>query len=130
MTRKIAIIKTTDFYDGDSYKTIINSITDWQEISDEEFDLLNKANYRSNGFTILEQPINTKEFIAKTIADYLKVAREQEVIWAEEKKKREEATARRKLKKEAKTKGEREKLFKELQKEFGVDSMQIPNEFH
>lgn len=52
MTRKIAIIKTRDGfneydyeYDSHSKITILTSITDWEEVSEEDFRMLHNASY-------------------------------------------------------------------------------------
>jgi F0F1-type ATP synthase membrane subunit b/b' len=55
-------------------------------------------------FHILEQPIDTKSFVAKTVADYLKLAEADEKKAAEDKKQREEEALKRKIKKELKEK--------------------------
>ena len=116
MTHKIAIIKTRDiiYNYGDDKESIINSITSWEEISDEDFVLLNKASYRFN-FVVIEQPIDTKVFIAKTIADYTTMAMAEE----KEKKVRAAAALRRKHAKELKDKETKRVLLQQLKAELG-----------
>ena len=119
MTRKIAIIKTdTHYHDeyGDSYSKIVDSITDWQEVTDEQFKMLVAAQNRFN-FKIIEQPADTPAFIAKTISAYLKMVEELKVKEAEEKKKREEACLARKLKKDLRDKKSKLELFNKLKAE-------------
>jgi hypothetical protein len=120
--RKIAIILTSSRYDDyDNYHMIINSITDWQEVSEEDYRLLDSFSYVKD-FTILEQPIAPKDYIGNTIAEFRELARKQKEeddarILAEEKKK--QARAEKKILKEAET---RKALFEKLQAEFGSSS--------
>jgi len=120
MTHKIAIITTKDFYYnyGDDRETIIRSITEWEEVSTEDFELLDKASYKL-GFYLIEQPLNTKEFVAKTIADYKALVKKEATKEAEEKLKREEKARERKFKKELKDKESKIALLKKLQEELG-----------
>jgi len=125
MSRKIAIIKGRDYYNdpyGDSYSgyhKIVESITEWEEVSDDEFRSL-KAASGNLEFFIIEQPVDTKKFIAKTIADYKALVKAEEERAAEEKRKREEAALQRKFKKELKDKASKEKMLAKLAEELGV----------
>ena len=124
MPRKIAILMTREFYsgyDGEDYNKLIDSITDWETISDEDFKTLQAASYR-RGFQIIEQPVDTKSFIAATIKDYLVMAKAEEAKAAEDKKKREEAALARKFKKELKDRESKLKMLKKLQEELALDS--------
>lgn len=124
MTRYIAIVTSKDYYPGygdDGHETIITSITDWTEVTDDEFKALDAARTRLN-FMIFERPTDMKAFVAKTVADYLAFAKAEEKRMAEEKKKREEAALERKFKKELKDKASKLKMLKKLQEELGVDA--------
>jgi hypothetical protein len=124
MSRKIAIITTREYYsgyDGEDYNKIVESITDWEEVSDEDFKTLQFAAGRMN-FQILEQPTDMKKFVAKTIADYKAVALAEAAAMAEEKRKREEAALARKFKKELKDRESKLKMLKKLQEELGADA--------
>ena len=123
MSHKIAIITSRDFYSGeyDEYRTtLIESITDWAEVTDDEFKTLQFASQRI-GFTVLEQPIDLKKFVAKTVADYKAIAAAEEARAAKEKKEREEAALQRKYKKELKDKASKEKMLAKLSEELGVE---------
>lgn len=122
MAHKIAIIKQRDiFYNyGDDRETIINSITSWEEVSDEEFKLLEKAAYRFE-FVVIEQPIDTKTFIAKTISDYVAMVKEEQAKEEKAKKARAEAALKRKHAKELKDKESKLALFNQLKSELGVE---------
>ena len=121
MTHKIAIIKTKDMYYnyGDDNEMIAMSITNWSEVSDEDFGILQKAKYSRN-FDILEQPVSTPEFVVQTVADYIKETRKAEEKEKEEKQKREAAALVRKHKKELKTRESKLELLKKLQAELAV----------
>jgi hypothetical protein len=124
MTHKIAIITSREFYsgyDGEDYNKIVTSITEWESVTDEEFKALQFAAPRM-GFQILEQPLDTKAFVARTLKDYLAIANAEAKKAEEEKKKREEAALERKFKKELKDKASKIKMFKKLQEELGADA--------
>jgi len=122
--RKIAIIKDRTIYDYhddgyDTEKKIIDSITEWAEVSEADFALLRAASNRL-GFSVIEQPRFQEIFIAKSIEDY-----KQLVASDDKKRKKEEAdrllkTLQRKQKKEIKTKAQKQALLEQLQKELGV----------
>ena len=127
MSHKIAIITSRDSYSGDygeDYQKIIDSITDWDEVTDEEFKTLQFASSRLN-FSIIERPIEPKKFIAKTIADYKAICKAEEVRAAEEKRKRDEAALARKFKKELKDKESKLKMLKKLQEELGSEALKV-----
>lgn len=132
MTHKIAVIKTREFenysdYDNYSMQKIVESITEWEEVSDEDFKALQFALPRI-GCTIIERPMNEPAFIAKTLADYKAFAKAEEAKAAEEKRKREEAALERKFKKELKDKASKEKMLAKLAKELGVEVAGLPEE--
>jgi hypothetical protein len=121
MTHKIAIITTAELYYnyGDDRNVVVDSITDWTEVSDEEFKMLSVAQ-NSLGFTLLEQPTDVPKFVAKTVADYLQMVENQKKKDAEEKLRREEAALQRKIKKEAKDQKTKLAMLKKLSDELGV----------
>jgi sorbitol-specific phosphotransferase system component IIBC len=121
-TRKIAILKTKDVYYnyGDDRETIATSITDWSEVTHEEYVALCNMGARKN-FLVLERPIDEPAFIAQTVADYIKMMKDEAEKEAERKKAAEEAALARKIKKEAKTKQQKLEMLKKLQEELGVE---------
>lgn len=128
MTHKIAIIKTFDYcpgYGDDGMETIVQSITDWAEVTDDEYKTLYAAS-RNLGFKIIEQPVDLPKFIAKTVADYKAWALAEEAREAAEKKKREQAALDRKFKKELKDKASKEAMLKKLADDLGVDLSGLP----
>lgn len=123
MSHKIAIVTSRDFYQGEygeDYVRVVDSITDWEEVTDDEFKTLTWAAPRL-GFTIIERPVDTKKFIAKTIAEYKALADAEEKKAAEEKEKREAAVLERKFKKDLKDKASKEKMLAKLSEELGVE---------
>lgn len=122
--RKIAIIKSRDFYENgtayDDYSmvAVINSITEWSEVTEEEFKLLQLALPRV-GCSMLERPIDEKAFIAKTVADYIAMARVEEERQAAEKKKREDAARERAMKRQLKIVKDKKALLEKLKAELG-----------
>jgi len=123
MTHKIAIIKTFDHYPGygdDGYETIVRSITDWAEVTHDDFKTLQAAS-GTLGFKIIEQPTDVPEFVAKTVADYKAWALAEEARAAAAKKIREKAALDKKLKKELRTKESKAELLKTLAAELGVE---------
>jgi len=102
--RKIAIITLGDVgcYECD-YSNIITSITEWSEVTDEDFEILKLASSKSYTyssklpkFTIIERPIDENLFICKTIDDYRAMIVTEENRKAEEKRKRAESAEKRK----------------------------------
>lgn len=123
MSHKIAIITSREYYSGEydeDYHKIVDSITDWEEVSDEDFKSLQYASQRM-GFAILEQPVDAKKFIAKTIADYKAMALAEEERAAKEKKEREAAALERKFKRELKDRESKIKMFNKLKEELGQE---------
>lgn len=118
MTHKVAILKCCEVYTENSTELVAQSITDWEEISHEDFLLLKAAQSQFH-FVVIEQPNNTGEFIAKTIADYKKLARREKEKKEAEARKREQAALERKHRKELKLAGSKKALFEQLKKEFG-----------
>ena len=122
MTHKVAILITSDVYDyDDDYRHIVNSITEWEEISHEDFQVLHAASYRK-GFKIIEQPVDIKDFVAKTVSEEIARAKAEVIRLEEEKAKRAEASKLKKYKKDLKDKESKLALLKKLQAELGDEA--------
>jgi len=124
---KIAIIKTCDFYTYDGYddynsKKIIDSITDWDDVTEEEYKCLMTMSTKL-GYSILERPVNGKEFICKTVKDYQAYIKAEEERIAEEKRQRDEAALARKMKKDLKDRASKEKMLAKLIDELGPEAV-------
>jgi hypothetical protein len=117
--RKIAIITVVDRYSNyDDYSEVIKTVTEWTEVSDADYVSLVAFQRRNGNFVILEFP-NQKQFIANTVAEYVKLAKKEEAERQAEKAAADakKATAlRKRLEKQAKNK---EDLFEQLKKELG-----------
>lgn len=116
--RYIAIICPRIISSGyDDYKRVIESITDWSEVTDEEYKLL--RSYCNNyDYDIIERKDVEPSFILKTIAQ----AKEEAKKHQEEIEKQREEQERKKqaalLKKKAKTEAEEKKLLEELKSKY------------
>lgn len=126
--RYIAVINVAESgcYECDDGE-ICKGITDWAEVTDEQFELLVKASAKSFGyysklprFRVLERPLpnNLNSFILKTIEDYTELIKAESEKARKEKEKREAAKLKReeaaRLKKEASKAQKIEALEKEL----------------
>lgn len=97
---------------------IADSMTDWEEVSEEDFQILRGASH-NGAFTILEKPTNLPQFIKTTVAAHKKkIADEQERIEKEKKQRADEALAK-KIKKSAKTIEAKKALLEKLKEELG-----------
>jgi hypothetical protein len=123
MSHKIAIITSKELgYNryGDDYSNdmVISSITDWAEVTDEEYRDLCQATAYLN-FHILEQPTDIKEFIPNTINEWKKKVKAEVARREAERKLREEKALERKHKKDLKDKESKKKLLEKLRAELG-----------
>lgn len=128
MTHKIAIVKFIEHcpgYGDDGYEMIAHSITDWAEVTDDEYKTLRAAS-STLGFTIIEQPTDLPKFVAKTVEDYKAWALAEAAREAADKKKREQAALERKFKKELKDKASKEAMLKKLAQDLGVNLSGLP----
>ena len=134
---KIAIIKAP--YEGsaltrDYIKSglLVQSITDWAEVSAEDLKILRvieqRNQYTSSRFFILEQPASNSAFVQNTVSAYLiqAEAERKKILAAEAKRKKEaeEKAAKLKAKKEA----EEKKKLADLLKKHGMPSDPTPDE--
>ncbi len=91
---KIAIITGRELYNNNYYDSydvtkVIDSITDWETVDDDTFKLLTDASHYGN-FSILEQPIDTQQFIITTVAEHVRIIKQRAVDEANRKAKIEE----------------------------------------
>jgi hypothetical protein len=121
---KIAIIKITETnrYDTEGVNRdskIIESITEWTEVSNEEMAALRHfeslRRYTNDKFILLEQPTNVKEFVANTVSSYVKAAQEAkkkaDIVAAKAKKEAADRAVKAKEKAEAKERDQLKKLL-------------------
>jgi hypothetical protein len=121
--RKVAILQ--DCWNYDDYSNsqrIIEKITDFTEISEEDYHLLVNASHQQ-GFTVIHMPSNTQEFITNTVQAYLEKIKSEE-----EKRKKEEARRKaireenKRRQKEKEEEAERKKL-EELIRKHGIPKL-------
>ena len=123
MTKKIAIVLVKEYfpsYDDYNEVQLIQSITDWEEVSDNDYEILRQAQNQFS-YRIVEQPLDTPKFIAKTIADWKRIAKEEAT---RQKKLKEEAAKKaleKKLKKEQRAKETKRQLLARLKEELGEE---------
>lgn len=120
MSRQIAIINIREIrdYDHDSFKTIIaSSITDWSEVSDEEYQLLTQYSWRGK-FTIVERLDITKDFVGTTVQEYKEMAKKEKAREDKEEKDRLKKKKERAAAKAAKQAANEKALFEKLKAQF------------
>lgn len=112
--RKIAIITVKEQYsDYNYYDEVIESITEWSEVSEEDYNLLVKFSY-GHDWRVIERLDSNPDFIPKTIEAAIKEVRleaervEKQRLEAEKKKQE------RLLKKKAKDEAAEKKLLEQL----------------
>ncbi len=120
MVHKIAIIVSDSHYDyeKDDYKRVVESITDWAEVSDQDFKLLKESSSR-RGFDIIEQPLDVPGFIKTTVAEEIEIARQEAVQKEKEKKAREAKAQAKKHAQALKDQASKLALFEKLKAELG-----------
>lgn len=123
--RKIAIVTTYTNYDN--YDVLVDSITDWSEVSDYDYQILVAESHNTGNFQVIERLDAKPDFIPKTIADYLQKAKEE----AENKLRAEQAAKAKKeaaaLKKKAKTEADELALLRQLQEKH-KDKVNLPTQ--
>lgn len=129
--RKIAVVRVYGGINYDSYgdysssSNIVQHVTDWEEVTEDEFNELHRAlAHASTGdyrFMLIEQMDSI--FMSKTVADYRKHLKKQEemraLAEAERLLKAEEAKLKREKKKLEKLAKDKEN-FKKLASEMGL----------
>lgn len=128
--RKIKILQIDGYggyyyeYDEDVRNAIIRSITDWEEVSDEDYKKLTNPialkYFKEKNFTVLSYPENQKEIISKTIQDvgaeivkYEKECALREKRYKEQEKKRKELLAQKAEQKRLKAVEKAKKILKD-----------------
>lgn len=126
MTRRIAIIVSSSS-NYENFELVIDKITDFVEVSDDDYAILNASQYHE-GYQLVEAPLCTKDYLE----GILKRARERQELRAKEelriKKATEAAREKQRRAKElaAKDRADKEavreqKLLEELAKKLGVE---------
>lgn len=117
---KIALLKIHEFYTSyDDYERVITAISEWEEVTVEELQLL-KQHYKSTGeYTIVELVNNQRDkidFAVKAQLEYVRKENERKEV---EKIAKAEKALARKHKLEQKKIEEKKQLLEQLKKELG-----------
>ena len=126
-THLVAIVKIVDHYYnyGDDYDTVAHSISEWEEVDEEAFQLLKNAstyqtNYRDdNRFIVLERLSVDSPVVVNTVSAYVKYLAKAKDDKEKAEKDRKAKAEERRLKKLAKDEKARLELYTKLQAEFG-----------
>ena len=111
--REIAIITVKELSHYDDYTKVVDSITEWTEVSDEDYLLLCKASCRYN-WNVLERLDKKHGFILSTVKSALEEVRKEEERQRVAKKEAEEKKQERLLKKKAKAEAAEKVLLEQL----------------
>lgn len=122
MTNKkhqVAIINCKDvhFNYGDDHEVLIQSISDWSEVTTEELSLLNRFSLNYS-WKVIERLDSDPKFIATTVQAALNQVKAQQKAQEEAKAKAEAAKVQRELKRKAKTQAEELRLLQTLQSKY------------
>lgn len=120
MTHKIAIITTGYEHYDDDCSRIVESITDWTEVSGEDLKCL-KAMESKLQYHVIEQPVDADAFVKKTVAEYMVYVKAEAKRQALAKEKRDKAALERKMNKGMKDKASKEQMLAKLSEELGVE---------
>jgi hypothetical protein len=118
--RKVALITYFKGIHDDYYghQVIPTSITDWQEVSDDDYKLL-MYGAAKNKWYVMEQPLDQGKTIVKCIDDGLKIIKAQ----AEREKQYKAEQERKKLQRLEKKKEKENKLYEKLKAKYDNDTL-------
>jgi hypothetical protein len=118
---KIAIIFTDERWDDrdESYRKIIERITDWSIVTQEEFQLLHDYQWKK-GFNLIEIPINQDAFIKETVASILVEIQKKQEEAERKKAERKKAIEANRVKTEALAREKKLEQLAKLQRELGL----------
>ena len=111
--REIAICTVRELYNYDDYTKIIDSITDWTEVTDEEYNLLVKFSNNYN-WSVIERLDKKPNFVLNTVKAALEEVRREEERRRVEKEKADKRKQERLLKKKAKDEAAEKELLEQL----------------
>ncbi len=115
--RKVAIIKVRDVSDYESSQLIASSISDWDEVTDEQFDALSKELVYGE-YRVIERLTDTAEFIENTVKAHLKRIEKQKKEAEKWQRDREQKANERKQKREAKRVEKEREEYEKLKQKF------------
>lgn len=126
--RKITIVSCQYYiagYDGDFFTLVTKGITDWVEVTNEEYmeishgvGILNSRLKNQYHYTLIQQQENTKDLIFKSIDAVKKAVKEQREYQLQLEKQKTEKQKLRELKQKTKNQKQRQEMYEQLKKEF------------
>lgn len=113
--RLIAIVNFKDCYFnyGDDYEQVAQSISEWSEVTEEEFELLTTFSGKYT-WKVIERLDKKPKFIPTTVKAAINEARAHQELVAKQKAEAEAKKLARELKRKAKTIEQEKKLLDEL----------------
>jgi hypothetical protein len=127
MMKQVAIVFYTEHSSYDDTELVASRMTEWAEVSDEDYSLLINHQWTGKQYRVITKPDNLEGFIVNTVKEAVEAARKQEQrrisLAAEAKRKADEraqAKAKKLEDKRMKDEAHRRALFEELQKEFNT----------
>lgn len=121
---KIAIVfyDEIESYDYEGYGRellIASRITEWEEVTDEEYHILTRNQTRGKKrYMVISAPENTREFIEHTVKEVLDRLRKEQQEEENRKKAAEQKKLEAKAKRLAKDEAARKALYEKLKSEF------------
>lgn len=106
-----------DHYGDEQLSFIASSVTEWQEVTQEEFVLL--RNHLPDNYRLVSFPQNQKEIVIDTVKKGIEFARKQKEEAEKAKLEAERKKTERALKKKAKTEAEEKALLAKLSEKYG-----------
>lgn len=116
--RKIALIKCKNVGE---FEKIIDKITDFEDVTDEEFKALQWYENKSRAFSIIELVQNQREKVEFSVKKYIEFCKEQQMIEDSRKADLEKKRIAKQLKGDLKKEADRKRLFEQLKTEFGKE---------
>ena len=117
MTKLIAIVKPKRIDCYDDYSVLVESITDWSEVTDEEYALLynwsNKYDY-----TVITRLDKQPDFLPKTISAALEEAKKEQEYLEKQKQEAQKLKLERELKRRARNEKKERELLEALQEKY------------
>lgn len=102
----------------DDYQLLGLSLSDWSEVSNEDYQLLKSWCGRDNSYTLITREDVNSKFVPRLISEFTMLAHAEKEKQEREKQKREEAKLNRELKKKAKTEADEKKLLETLRSKY------------
>jgi hypothetical protein len=121
--RKIAIIFSDEQWDDreESYRKIIEHITEWTLVTQEEFQLLHDYQWQK-GYKLIEFPMNHEVFVRETVASLLLEVKQKQEEAERKKAQRKAAIEANRVKNEAAAREKKLEQLAKLQRELGLVS--------